>query len=40
MRDGTLAHQPEPDHGKVMIKRVCKSNSRTLHDGKAGGIHG
>src|SRR6266849_6884515 len=35
-----LRHQPEPDHGKVMIERVCKTNSRALHDRKTGGIDG
>jgi len=33
-------HQPEPDDGKVMIERVCESNSHALHDRKAGRVDG
>ena len=33
-----LCHQPKPDNGKVVIERICKPNSRALHDRKAGGI--
>jgi hypothetical protein len=35
-----LRHQPEPDDGKVMIERICESNSRALHARKAGGVDG
>ena len=40
MTRGSLCHQPEPDDGEMMIERVCKPNSRALHDRKARGIDG
>ena len=33
-----LCHQPETDHGEVMIERVCKPNTLALHDREAGGV--
>src|SRR4051812_49531252 len=40
MDAAVLRHEPETNHGKVMIEGVCKADSRTLHDRKAGRIDG
>ncbi len=33
-------HESEADNGEVAVKSKGDPDARTLHDGKAGGIHG
>ena len=37
-RSQLLCHQSKPDDGKVVIERICKADSRPLHNYEAGGI--